>query len=428
MRLFPFLPNGLAPKIESSPGTNSHHDIVIVGAGAAGIAAGRRLRELRRSFLILEASERVGGRAWTRVVDNMALDLGCGWLHSAERNPWAQLAQEQGVAIDRTAPAWGEQFEQLGFPREEQRAAKAEWDAFERRLRDAPPASDRAADALDPASPWNAYLDAHSGYINGAGLHALSVADYRAYEDADTGVNWRLPGGYGALVAAAAAGLPIASGAAVTRIDRTGPVLALETPQGRLTAGQAIVAVPTSVLAEGRLRFDPSLDDKAEAARHLPLGLANKLFLHLDEPRAFPPEAHLLGNPQSAATGSYYLRPFGRPLVEVFFGGDHARELERAGTAATVDFAVEELVALLGSGFRRRLSLAALSAWGEAPFVSGAYSHALPGHADARAALRAPVEGRIFFCGEACSACDFSTAHGAYATGIGAAEAALAAS
>ncbi len=403
-------------------------DIVVVGAGAAGISAGRRLAQtsVGLSFLIVEASDRLGGRAWTVMRENMPLDLGCGWLHSADRNPLATLAEEAGAILDRSRPTWGQQFANLGFtPAEQAEAAKA-YEEFDRRLREAPPASDRALDALDPDGRWNGYLEARSGYLNGVGLAQLSVADYLAYDEAATDENWRLPDGYGALIADAAEGLPIEHDAPVSRIDRSGAPLLIETARGSLSARAVIVSVPPAVLAEDRLRFDPPLEDKAEAAACVPLGLADKLFLHLDHAEELDADAHMLGNPKRAETGSYYLRPFGRPLIECFFGGAGAATLEGAGEGAMADFAVEELVAAFGSSFRKRLRPLAGSAWGASPWIRGAYSHAMPGHAEARRTLAEPVEGRIFFAGEACSAHDFSTAHGAWETGVAAAEGVLA--
>jgi monoamine oxidase len=401
-------------------------DIVVIGAGAAGIAAGRRLASSGLSFLLLEASERTGGRAWTVLREAMPLDLGCGWLHSADRNPWAKLAGEMGIPIDRTPAAWRRQFADLGFTGAEQAEAAAAFESFDRRLREAPPASDRAADLLDPAGAWNAYLEARSAFSNGAGLARLSVADFLAYEAGDTGVNWRLPDGYGALIAAAASGLPVSLATPVSRIDRFGARLGIETERGRLSAAAAILAVPPGILAEGRLRFDPPLDAKAEAAAQLPLGLADKLFLRLDGAEELPADAHMLGDPHRAETGSYYLRPFGRPVIEGFFGGAAAASLEGGGAGAMADFAIGELAAAFGSHFRRRLRPLAASAWAAAPWIRGSYSHACPGHAAARRALAEPVDGRIFFAGEACSPHDFSTAHGAYETGVAAAGQALA--
>jgi monoamine oxidase len=117
------------------------------------------------------------------------------------------------------------------------------------------------------------------------------------------------------------------------------------------------------------------------------------------------------------AMGSFHLRPFGHPCIEGFFGGSFARQLEDAGDGALAAQAIDEIVALLGSDFRRRLKPLAESRWAHDPFARGSYSHALPGHAGDRAILAAPVDGRIFFAGEATSPNFFTTAHGARDSG-----------
>jgi monoamine oxidase len=157
----------------------------------------------------------------------------------------------------------------------------------------------------------------------------------------------------------------------------------------------------------------------------LPLGHVDKAFLALAEPEAFEADTHLFGRTDTADTGSYHMRPFGRPVIECFFGGAVAGQLEAAGEGALAAWAIDELVALLGSDFRRKLDPLAASRWTGDPWTRGAYSHALPGRAEARGALRRPADPRLFMAGEACSAHAFSTAHGAYETGLAAAEAAL---
>jgi monoamine oxidase len=192
-----------------------------------------------------------------------------------------------------------------------------------------------------------------------------------------------------------------------------------------LEARAAVVCVPTTVISEGRLAFDPPLPAKVEAAGALPLGHVNKAFLRLDEPDALPAETTLSTRFDTAMTGAYHLRPFHRPLIEGFFGGALADELERAGEAAFGEFAVAELADALGSDFRKKVHFLTASTWGTEPWTGGAYSHARPGHAGARRILAEPVGARLFFAGEACSPHYFSTAHGAYATGVAAAEGVL---
>src|SRR6202035_2083338 len=181
------------------------------------------------------------------------------------------------------------------------------------------------------------------------------------------------------------------------------------------------------LIADEAVRFHPVLPAKMDAARGLPLGLDNKVMLALDEPETLPKDGNLRGATMRTAMGSFHLRPFGQPCIEGFFGGSFARELEDAGEGALAAEAINEIAALLGSDFRRKLTPLAESRWGHDPFARGGYSHALPGHAGKRAVLAAPVDGRLFFAGEATSPNFFSTAHGARDSGERAAGEVLAA-
>jgi monoamine oxidase len=199
----------------------------------------------------------------------------------------------------------------------------------------------------------------------------------------------------------------------------------VETARGTVSARAVIVTLPTPLVANEGVRFAPALPEKLEAAAGLPLGLADKVLLALDRPEEVPPETRLFGRTDRTATGAYHLRQFGRPLIEGYFGGRLARELEADGEGAAARFAIEELVGHFGTDMRRRLRPVAETGWSNDRFACGSYSHALPGKADAREMLARPVGQRLFFAGEACSARSFSTAHGAYETGIAAAQAAL---
>lgn len=406
---------------------SSDFDVVIIGAGAAGIGAARALAGRGLRLLLVEAGDRIGGRAQSIRFGRVAVDLGCGYLHSAERNGWVGIGEAAGFTIDRGDPGWRDQYRNLGFSPAEQRDAARAFERFSARLRDAPPPSDRAGDALLPDGEWNPYIEALSGYINGADFSQVSVADYLAYDEAASEANWRVREGYGALIGSALpGGIELRPNLPVARIEHGGPRLRLHTALGAIETARVIVTVPTPVLASGALAFDPPLPAKQEAAAALPLGLADKIFLALDDPDLLPSDAHLLGNPRSAETGSYQLRPLGQPLVECFFGGRAAAALERCGHRDAAAFAIEELAALLGSGIRGHLTLLGGSAWASTPWIEGSYSHALPGMAGQRAVLAEAVDDRIFFAGEACSATDFSTAHGALETGLMAAKAAWA--
>ena len=402
-------------------------DVVIVGAGAAGIAAARRLATSGLSAMLLEATARIGGRAWTCDVAGLHLDLGCGWLHSADRNPWTRIAEAAGFAVDRRT-AWGRQYRDLGFSQAEQAAATQAFAAWQQRMMKTPPASDCAADALEPDGDWNAYLQAMSGFLTGAGLERISVADYIAYDAASTGCNWRVPAGYGSLVAAS---LPrpidLRLSTPVESIGLDSRTVVMATPVGAVSARAAILTVSTAVLAGGAITLPRGVDPWREAAARLPLGRNEKLFLEIAGDSSFAPETRVLGNPRDRGTGVYYIRPFGWPVIECFLGDQGARMVEEMGPAAGFAHATDQLVALFGSAVSRSLRPLVASSWSRMTHVGGAYSHALPGHAAAREDLARPFEQRLFFAGEATHVHDYSTAHGAHDSGVRAAEEAIAA-
>jgi len=401
-------------------------EVVIVGGGAAGLAAARRLHDSGIRCLLVEARSRLGGRAFT-VIDRFghALDVGCGWLHSADSNPWSGIAEAQGRQVDRTLPPWMRPALPMGFPLAEQRAFHDAADAFYARLDDAEDTPDRAAAALlEPGGRWNNLIVAVNTFVTGTELERVSTLDLARYDD--TGVNWRVVEGYGTTIAAHGADLPAVLDCPVLRIDHSGHRLRIETAKGAITADWVIVTVPTSILATPEF-FTPALPGKTEAARGLPLGLDDKLFLSLDGAEEFEKDSRLFGHTDRVATAAYHLRPFGRPQIECYFGGTLASDLETQGERAFLDFAVSELAERLGSAFARRVKPIAMYRWGADPFARGSYSYALPGKADLREVLAAPVDDRLFFAGEACSRHDFSTAHGGFFTGVAAADQVIAA-
>jgi len=407
--------------------TEADVDVVIVGAGAAGVGAARRLAASPLSAVVVEASARVGGRAFTCDIAGMALDLGCGWLHSADRNAWTRIAEDAGFGVHRRPPAWGRQYRDLGFPRTDQAAAGRAFSAWSQRL-DASPASDCAADALEPGGEWNAYIQAISGFINGDELERVSVADYCAYDAASTNANWRVPFGYGALIAASLPPrLDLRLSTPVKSVELVGGSVRLKTPIGAIRARAAILTVSTAALAGDAISLPRELDGWKHAAACLPLGRNEKIFLEIVGRNSFEPETRALGNPRDARTAAYYIRPFGRPVIECFLGGAGARIIENEGPAAGFAHALAELTGLFGFGARACLRPLLASNWSRMTYIGGSYSHAVPGHAGARKDLARSFEDRIFTAGEATHAFDFSTAHGAHDSGVRAAEEAIAA-
>jgi len=410
--------------------SSADFDVVVVGAGAAGVGAGRALAAAGRRFLVVEARDRVGGRAWT--VDTghgFAVDLGCEWLHSAPVNPLVPLARAAGITVDEYDKLWADEWNQAKLGE----TAYAEFrgavdDLFEKAANLAAAGGPDCAlgDLLAAGHPWRPAIEAICGWITGARLDQLSAVDLGRNKDLQ--VNWRLPAGYGALIARLAEGLPLRLACPVTRIDWRDRTVVLDTPAGRLTARHVILTLPTDVLAGGGVEFLPALPaEKLQAAADLPLGANLKLFLKIDGEPFGPPRDFQMPTRYDRAESSFlHVQPFGRPLVGAYFGGDQARALEAAGVAAMTDFVESELTAAFGGKLAGRFTPLAASGWMADPLAGGAYSYARPGAADARARLAAPLDDRLFFAGEATSPHDFATAHGAYRSGLAAAEAALA--
>ncbi len=400
-------------------------DIVVIGGGAAGIAAARRLHEAARAYVLVEARDRLGGRGWTVEAEGEPIDLGCGWLHSAEGNPWTEIAKVQRRTFDRSLAPWQLPRPSLGLSAEEFRSYRRASGEFFARLSDSAQQNpDRpAADLLEPDGRWNALIRSVIGYISGADVEKVSARDFENYEDTD--VNWRVVEGLGATISAYGTGLQAMLGCEVTQIDHAGKRLRIETRKGTIACEKAIFTLPTDVIARNAALFSPVLPDKIEAAVGLPLGLMDKLYLALDHADEFARDTRLFGR-TDRMTGSYVLHAFERPQIECYYAASDAADLERGGDEAFFARAREDLARHLGADFTKRIRPLAVHRWGADRFAGGSYSSALPGKADCRQVSAEPVDGRIFFAGEACSKHDFSTAHGAYHTGIIAAEQALA--
>lgn len=410
----------------------SEVDVAVIGAGAAGVAAGRHLRSLRPdlSLQILEAGQRIGGRARTVQVGSarVPVDLGCGWLHGGRDNAWMVIAARTGFAIDQTRASWDGAGRHLGLSADDDAAASHAIGAFFARADETDTcAADLPLSAcLEPGDQWNGLIEAIGTFVNGVELGRASLRDYRRY-DPGRGPDPRVRDGYGHLIASYGAGLPVALDAPATTIDHRGSSILVSTRRGTLTARTVIVTVSTDVLASEQVRFDPPLPDKTAAAAGLPLGLADKLFLGIPDGIDLPVEHHVMGRADSVRTAAYHVRPFGQPVIECYLGGSLAEDLEREGAPAALAFAQAELGQHLGADVASRLTLLCASAWRRTPWINGSYSYARPGAADARAVLAAPINNRLFFAGEACSRHRYSTAHGAFETGVASAEAVAAA-
>jgi monoamine oxidase len=411
-------------------------DVLVVGAGAAGIAAARALRHTGLSCQVLEARTRPGGRAHTDTATLGApFDLGATWLHAAHRNPLRPLAEALGIVpFDHGLARVSACFDAGRLVGEAEMATyDAVWNDFHDRLRATPmQPGDSAAALAVRAGFGDGYWDATVAHWEGPVICAapLSAMDARDYLDTQLEApDLLLPEGAGTLLARLAEGLPITYGAVVARVEWGGRLMVVEGGFGRIRARAVIVTVPTAVLASGGIRFDPPLPVATEQAIHdLPLGLLTKIGLRaagadrLDLPPFAGLERRVEREEEAAMTAIAW--PFGHDHLMGFVGGTAALALAAEGPDATLAFAFEELARSFGSrattAIRRRGAL--VSNWARDPFSLGAYSHALPGRAGARTVLGAPLAGgRLCFAGEACHPSLAATLGGAWESGAAAA-------
>lgn len=408
-------------------------DIAIVGAGVAGLAAARTAVEAGRRVVVLEAKDRVGGRAWTTSVGGHPVDLGATWLHSASLNPLVAVAAGYGLQPAQAFPRMRLYVTRGGERRWGSDRELAELVAFREKMDAAViAAGERGPDRpiaglIDRASRWAPLYEWWIAAYTSTDAEHASALDYAHYRE--THENLSLADGIGNLVSRLATDLPIRLATPVRRVRWNGRHIQIETDDGAIDAAAAIVTPSTSALTRGALRFDPDLPEWKQAAiEAVPLGSANKVVLAFDR-NVFGEEAFTSVRIDEGTrnTAAFQIRPFGRELASAFLGGSLSRDLELAGPRAMIDFAQERLCGIFGSEIMKHLTAAKASAWTSDPWIGGGYSAPRPGMAVHRERLARPVGERLFFAGEATAEGFYTTVHGGYLSGMRAAEEALAA-
>lgn len=394
-------------------------DVAVIGAGFAGIAAARALRDQGLAVRVLEARERVGGRAWTiDLAPGTAFDCGCSWLHCADINPLVPLAEGAGFTLVRANP-------QLQLYRGGEPLPPGEIDDYRaasgRVFAAAQAAGEQGSNAtlgefVDLAGRWRPQVENVIRGIWGVDPQAHGVDDYAAEHDTDT--NWPVEEGLGRLAQHLAEGLPIMLNSAVETVEWSAPEVRLVSSGGDLRARAVVVTVPTDVLTASGVHFAPALPArKRAAAEALPLGRSEKLALLFEgDPLPVPRNSFtaLVGGDEAFG---FYRFPGPATLTITFFGGSRAERMRAAGEAAAIEFAIERLAAVWGDGVRAAFRQGLMTHWQDERWTRGGYSAARPGMSASRGRLAEPLEQRLFFAGEATSEHYFATAHGAWWSG-----------
>lgn len=377
-------------------------DVVIIGAGSAGLSAAKVLRGTGLNFRVLEAMDRIGGRAWTDGSHfGVPFDIGCAWLHAADRNPYFPEAEAAGWTMHHHDMNIDHLYFRSRKASEAEQASVKTADAEIAALMESHAGDDDRLGALLAKGRATRAAATFSGPMDfGSDEDEISIADFKAAADLDP--NYFTREGYGALVARFGADVPVQLSTPVRRIEWDGAGVACVTDRGTIKARAVIVTASPAVLAFEEIVFSPVLPDTHMTAFFdLPMGMLTKLPVEIHGSRlGLKPFDDLLVE-RAARHDIYFLCfPFDLDLMVGFIGGDFAWEMSAAGQAAGVDFAIDRLCELFGNDTRRHVGRSMMTNWGAERYVRGAYAAARPGRSEARATLMQPVAERIYFAGE----------------------------
>jgi monoamine oxidase len=402
-------------------------DVVIVGAGAAGIAAARRIAAANRRFVLIEAADHIGGRCVTDTrTFGVPFDLGAHWIHSPDVNPVTKLTLRRGIEI---YPAPASQKVRIGlrnaregeledFLAAQVRATRAIVDAARRG--DVPCAQALPNDLGD----WRSTIEFELGpFACGKDLANLSALDFLRIAERRADAFCRQ--GFGALLAALAVGIPVQLSTPATAID-IGREVEVQTPKGTISARTAIITVSTNVLASGRIRFSESIQRVLDACTTLSLGSYDHIALELKgNPLGVESDDLVFEKSTDTHTGAILANVSGTSLCLIEIAGAFGRDLSAKDEATMVNFAGEWLAKLYGGDVKRSVNRAIATRWNTNPLALGAMSAAGPGGQTARRVLMEPVHENLWFAGEAIHETLWGTVGGAWESGERAAEAAL---
>jgi monoamine oxidase len=415
--------------IGSARNATSPYDVIVVGAGLSGLTVAKDLMRTEHRVLVLEATNRIGGRAHTIGGFSVPVDVGAAWIHGADTNPLTALVDWMGfhrVPTELDGPVfvgdhWLNERETLDYG-----------EAYEATVRGLAGADgDRpAAEFLPADSRYRALIASDIGPLeSGAEIERTSSADAAAFNaDPDDFVGE----GIGTWVQEFGRGVPVELDTPVTGI-RYGPAadggVIVETATGETFRGRrVVVTVSTGVLAARRIAFRPELpEEKWAAIRGLPMGLLNKVVFQFDrEVLAAEGSNAWVLHQRTGANGSpevmaFVIKPLGASMVVGFYGADQAHRFEELPDAHAIDHAKAALRDMYGADVVAHIDDARtrVTRWGKNPWTLGSYSSALPGASRMHAELARPVADRVFFAGEACGPPEFNgSLAAAYVAGL----------
>jgi monoamine oxidase len=404
-------------------------EVAIVGAGAAGIAAARKVAAAGRRFVLIEASDHVGGRCVTESrTFGVPYDRGAHWVHMPDINPVAKLSARTGLEVYAAPPGQKLRMVKRNAREGEMEDYLAAIVKANRAIQDA--ARGKADASCGQVLPkdlgdWRAAVEFVLGPFGCAkNLEDISAMDFARSAERDVDAFCRQ--GFGALLAKLA-DMPVQINTPVQRITSTRNSVEIETGRGRIVARAAVVTVSNGVLAADKIKFTPDLPKRqVDAIAKLSLGSYDHVALELKgNPLQLQNDDLVFEQAKGPRTAALLANVSGTPLCMVELAGKFGRELSQGGEAAMVDFATGWLTELYGADIKKAVGKTHATRWANEPWALGAFSAAAPGGQPGRRTLMEPVRERLFFAGEAVHETLWGTVGGAWESGERAADAAL---
>lgn len=404
----------------------SHFDIVIVGAGAAGISAAHTLLAKGYEIAVVEASGRIGGRVWTDPSSFcIPCDVGAHWLHYGSENFYKEYGESNGFNIYPDARNLAV-YDKDVIVKEGPGLIIEGLELMERAIEESVGAgldmslADATANVDHPMHSVAGYI--LGPWTMGKELDHLSLLDYAELEES---TDWFCRQGFGTLVAHYGSTLPVSLNTTVTAIDWSGNNLKIATDKGTIRSKAVILTVSTGVLASGVITFKPALPTrKVESFDAISMGHYEHIWLEFAVPIAdSTPDVYIVGlADENDSMFSAFANASGSHLTYFDIGGDAAEQMSRTSQTDRVDFALSQLRSIFGSEIDRTLVRGSASSWATDPLTIGSYATAQPGAYPMRETLREPIADKIFFAGEACHRTMYASVAGAHLSGKEAAE------
>lgn len=410
-------------------GQQSEADVIIIGAGAAGISAARRVAEAGRSYVLIEASNRVGGRTITdTALFGVPYDLGAARLNMPAARPMAAYGRAEGLDITR-APEGGRLY------LNGREARDTDYEAFISTVRRAERAIGAAGDAgrdmaaaraLPDLGPWGPSARFVVGPLDCAKeLDQVSTVDFARAEEREGEEICRQ--GIGTLVAQLARPLTVRLETVARSVDLSGRLVTVQTSKGNLLGRTVILAVPPSVIASGKLRILPNLAPRYRTAvEKITLGAYDHIAFRLPRnPAGLAADETLYFKAEGPRAYMMRARIGGTDLYTLDVAGDTAQGLADGPPEAAAAFAREALTREFGADAAAKIGKVHATRWTREPWALGAFSCALPGYGNMRRAFIETVAGRMVFAGEHAHETLWGTVGGAWLSGERAARQAL---